>query len=121
MINLINRICNWNAARYEQKFDHNLAFRLLDEELNEFLEASKQNNKVEQVDALVDIIYVAIGALWKLGFNSCQIATAITIVCNSNDSKAIKKTPIHLKANIDKGEDYISPTKALTLLVKELN
>ena len=121
MINLINRICDWNAARYEQDFNHNLAFRLLNEELNEFMSASQQINRVEQVDALVDIIYVAIGALWKLGFNPEQIERAITIICDSNDSKVVKKTPNHLKANINKGKDYIPPTEALTLLVKELD
>ncbi len=121
MIRIIENICNWNAARYDQQFNHNLAFRLLDEELNEFVKASKSNNKVEQVDALVDIIYVAIGALWKMGFYPYQIERAINIICNSNDSKAIKKTPAHLKANINKGDNYIAPTEALTLLVKELN
>lgn len=65
---------NWNALRYEQKFDLSLTLDMIDEEMNEYNEAK---DLVEQVDALCDICFIAAGALWKLnlkfdlqGFNS---------------------------------------------------
>ena len=63
MLNLVERVGNWNAARYERRYDHNLAIKLIEEEFNEWLDAK---TPVEELDALCDIVYVAIGALWKL-------------------------------------------------------
>ena len=117
---LINKICNWNAARHKQEHDPILTTSLLIEEIEEFADASLQEDKVEQIDALVDIIYVAIGALWKLGLQPQQIFKAIDIVCISNDTKDIDKPKLGIKANRIKGINYIPPTERLTKLVREL-
>lgn len=103
----IKRIIDWNKARYAQEFNHELAYNLLHEELGEFLVASED---VDRLDALIDIVYVAIGAIWKLGLDEQQIRTAIHIVCSSNESKSVAKTASHIKANgTDKGPNYFKP------------
>ena len=106
-------MCKWNAKRYEQKIDFNLLATLLDEELDEFGVAYVDNVEVDQLDALIDIIYIAIGGMWKMGLNAEQIEAAIHVVCDSNDSKSAKKTPSHIKANIDKGAEFIPPEPRL--------
>ncbi len=122
MIHLIKSICDWNRDRYDQEFNGSLAHDLLSEEVDELYNACLlDNNDVEIVDALVDIIYVAIGALWKFGFNPDQIHRAIEIVCESNNSKTAAKTEAHIKANINKGDTYVAPTEGLKKLLKEID
>ena len=61
---VIKRIIDWNKARYIQKYDQALTEALLTEEVGELLDAITE---VDMLDALVDIYYVSVGALWKLG------------------------------------------------------
>lgn len=64
------RIINWNAKRYEQQFDYVLACRLLLEETEELFAAKSD---VERLDAIGDIVFVAVGVFWKLGFSNDKI------------------------------------------------
>lgn len=71
------RVANWNKARYEQQYDHKLSCALLAEELDEFFDAKTM---VDQLDAMCDTIYVALGIIWKLNsdietltYNSVQV------------------------------------------------
>lgn len=63
MLEIFNRVAKWNNARYEQEFDLALTVKLLREEHREWLEAT---TRVDQVHELCDVIYVAMGATWKL-------------------------------------------------------
>ena len=67
MIKVCNRVAGWNALRYEREYNHDLAMALLDEEFGETLEAKEQ---VDVLDGLCDLVYVALGVLWK-----CNIPT----------------------------------------------
>lgn len=67
---ITTRAIEWNKARYEQKFDFTLARDLLLEETDELFRAK---TTVDVLDASGDIIFVAIGVLWKLGFSDSQI------------------------------------------------
>ena len=42
----------------------------------------------------------------------------IKAICVSNDTKTIVKTEVGIKANISKGENYVSPTESLTDILK---
>lgn len=65
MNTIFPRVAAWNAARYPQEFSLTHTNRLLTEELFEALEAEE---KVNYIKELCDIIYVALGSLWKLNF-----------------------------------------------------
>lgn len=119
---VIRRIVNWNAVRYNQEYDHELTTDLIEEEYIELIKAKDPHNDVDKLDALVDLVFVSIGAIWKLGLNEQQIKKALLIVCDSNDSKSISplKTASHLKANIDKGKHFVPPEKRLQELLNEL-
>jgi hypothetical protein len=56
------RVISWNQKRYPQEYNHSLTLALLKEEFQEWLEAPTE---VDKLDALCDIVYVALGALWK--------------------------------------------------------
>ena len=63
MQNIYNRVAAWNSKRYNRDYNKELTISLLREEYEEWLNAS---NDVEKLDALCDITYVALGAIWKL-------------------------------------------------------
>lgn len=172
-----DRVCAWNAKRYEQVLNLQLAESLLSEEFDEWYEAETDVNRL---DALCDLVYVAMGVIWKakptdeesaraaelvfdlvenllnaeehlsplmyctpyivlMGENKCsalttahmviclscvemtsmgltheQIEEALLVVCDSNDSKSIKKTDPSVKANAgDKGPYFVAPEPRL--------
>lgn len=56
-------------------------------------------------------------ALDKCGYESAETMSAANIVCDSNDSKAVKKTASDVKANVDKGALFIAPEPRLQVIV----
>lgn len=61
---IVDKCIAWNEARYPQVYNKELATSLIREELNELREAQ---TVVDELDAIGDITFVAIGTLWKLG------------------------------------------------------
>lgn len=53
----------------------------------------------------------------KFGVN---VYAALEIVCDSNDTKAVKKTAANVKANIDKGATFVAPEPRLQALLDEV-
>ena len=64
-MNIFSRIISWNASRNNFNFNKKNEYDMLAEELKEFTEAISVE---EEIDALCDIIVVAVGALNKLGY-----------------------------------------------------
>jgi hypothetical protein len=83
IIEVLASIQEWNAARYDQVYNFELTSKLLKEEYDEYITAVNNNDIVDQADALADIIFVSVGALWKQG--QCNISALI-------DSLLIKVT-----------------------------
>lgn len=69
MINVYKRVAKWNSARYEQEYNYLLTQSLLVEEYHEWLQAPDQVNDLKE---LCDIIFVAMGGIWKLLDNDVQ-------------------------------------------------
>lgn len=67
MHNVYPRVISWNEKRYPQEYSHQLTLALLREEYREWLEALSE---VDKLDALCDLLYVSLGAIWK--FNGTQ-------------------------------------------------
>ena len=62
-------IVAFNDSRNLTNFDPINEYRMIEEELQEFIFAADNNNEYETVDALCDIIVVAAGGLHKLGYS----------------------------------------------------
>jgi len=114
---VVRRIVNWNFARYEQIMNVALTNELLKEEVREFNEAT---TPVDTLDALADIVYVAIGAMWKMGLSPGQIHDSLLAVCDANDTKSVSKTHHAVKANVDKGASFVPPEARLQEILDEL-
>lgn len=73
----MNNICEiyrnvsaWNAARYDQELNLDLAVNLLREEYEEYFDGTVA---VDKVDALGDISYVALGVCWKSDISEAML------------------------------------------------
>ena len=60
-------VIDFNSEQYA------MYLKLIDEEVGELHQAVLANNQVEQLDALIDILVVTIGAIHSAGFN-CESA-----------------------------------------------
>lgn len=65
----LKEIVKWNQERQLLTFDAMAQYAMLEEELHEFFTAYSNDDETEMVDALCDLIVVATGALYKLGYN----------------------------------------------------
>lgn len=82
------KACDQSVAEYnEQQFA--LYRKLIDEEVDELREAVAAEDRVEMVDALIDILVVTIGALHSMGADG---EGAWKEVMRSNFSKIDKET-----------------------------
>lgn len=63
MLELFNRVSAWNAARYDREYDAKLAHSLLSEEYYEWIDSTDEVNGAKE---LGDVVFVALGVLWKL-------------------------------------------------------
>lgn len=74
IIDVYKSVAAWNAARYEQQLNLELAVSLLREEYKEWKDAKVA---VEKLDALCDISYVALGVAWKCGGDIDALTTKL--------------------------------------------
>lgn len=143
MLEKIRKYCspvviNWNKQRYEQEFNSILTERLLKEEFKEYLDA---NNNTDRLDAIGDYVFVLLGAEWKNGnkpihpsfgykfvvekflheLNEDAIIACVLAVALSNDTKSIERVASAVKANKDKGLNYIGPEPLLGHIFHHLN
>jgi predicted HAD superfamily Cof-like phosphohydrolase len=83
-----------------------LLVRQLDEELLELQAGWEDTNIVNQVDALVDLIYFALGGLYKKGLSAKQIEHVFGLVHDANMTKGIGKVA---KRNVEGAIDAVKP------------
>lgn len=62
------RACDQSTTHFDQE-QYAMYLNLIKEEVAELNQAVADNNKVEQLDALIDILVVTIGAIHSAGFN----------------------------------------------------
>lgn len=105
----IQRAIDWNVAFWNKKWDidYDLEFAMLKEELEEFYNSIINSDRVESVDAIFDIIFVAIGTAHKMWMSIDDINYAWNEVCDSN----FTKLPIDKDDNgkIKKSENFFAP------------
>lgn len=104
MQTIFERVAHWNAQRYEQEYNNQLTFDLLLEEYEEWMEAVEE---VDRVDAICDMLYVAVGGLWKAGISSAEAARGVKNLTDTTegleDFTDIVAMLYRLKHNPNKG------------------
>ena len=105
-------IAELNNANFE------LLVRQLDEELLELQAGWEDTNIVNQVDALVDLIYFALGGLYKKGLSAKQIEHVFGLVHDTNMTKGVGKVA---KRHVEGAVDAVKPVdfRGPELAIKE--
>lgn len=85
--------------------------KALNEEKDEYAEAYASHDTVGQVDALLDSIYFALGALYKMGLSEQQIKACFDAVHQANMGKrAGVSTKRHVEVtDAVKPDEWVSP------------
>jgi predicted HAD superfamily Cof-like phosphohydrolase len=63
------RACDQTVDKFNE-LQYAMYIKLIDEEHQELLEATLSDDRVEQLDALIDILVVTIGAIHSAGFDA---------------------------------------------------
>ena len=63
------RACDQSVGEFNEK-QYSMYIKLIDEEHRELLEATLEEDRLEQLDALIDILVVTIGAIHSAGFDA---------------------------------------------------
>lgn len=116
------RACDQTVDKFnQQQFD--MYIKLIKEETDELLDAIDNNNSLEQLDALVDILVVTVGAIHSMGAdasgawnevmrtNFAKINSVTGKVVKREDGKVLKPTdwtPPDLEPFITKTNHYLS-------------
>jgi len=90
-VNPIQDIVKLNEKRYGLTFNPEKAVDKLKEELQEFKDAKLNNDSKEMVDALNDIIVIAIGEIRKAGYNpECTLNEVVKEISSRKQDPAQK-------------------------------
>ena len=82
----------------------------MEEEVHEFIEG---NSIVEQTDALIDLIYFALGTLVEMGVHPGVVPELFSIVHDANMKKYEQGVYKHDDTKVRKGKGWIHPTREL--------
>ena len=111
----IESTIEWNQTRGNtpDTFDISLEIAMLKEELNEFIEATTD---VDRFDALLDLKFVLIGTLSKMGLDANQIRRGYSAVLGANNTKSKSK---NAAGKITKPVNFIGPEAKLQAILDE--
>lgn len=107
-INSLNR----NEARH--------LIKCLDEEICEFEWAVNKGDVVDQVDALIDLVYFALGGLHKIGLDEDKVQRIFSVVHSKNMSKKkgnVEKRLIEGAADAVKPDNWEGPETLITAII----
>ena len=104
---LIQTIAEWNTDRNNTDYSKKLEYRMLLEEIDEYLGAKTM---VDQADGLADIIFVAVGSLFKLTGSVDKVEAIMDAVCTANNQKGKSKD---LDGKIKKPLGFVPPEEMI--------
>lgn len=116
----IKRTIEWNEARgnYTNTLDWNLEIDMLQEELNELKLAVEKSSNVDIFDALLDLKFVLIGSLGKMGLSNEDVINGYEFVLQKNETKSKTKD---LNGKITKPIGFVGPEKDLQKILESKN
>lgn len=109
----LQQTIDWNTVRGNtpDTLDLNLEYKMLQEELDEFVDAE---TRIDQFDALLDLTFVLVGTLGKLGITAHQISEGYDAVLAANNKKSREKNE---HGKITKPADFVGPEADLARIL----
>jgi len=93
----------------------------LNEEITELNDALKSDDVVTQVDSIIDLIYFAIGGLYRIGLNEQQIEGCFKAIHEANMGKVKGKKKGREEfgdtADASKPNDWVAPEERIKCLL----
>ena len=114
----IERTIEWNIIRGNTPgtLNYQLEIDMLQEELDEFKLAVSQGDRVAMFDALLDLDFVRIGTLGKMGISPLIQVEGYEAVLQANESKSSTKNAAGKITKPANWEQY-APEKELQLIL----
>ena len=114
----IERTIEWNIIRGNtpDTLNYQLEIDMLQEELDEFKLAVSQGDRVAMFDALLDLDFVRIGTLGKMGISPLIQVEGYEAVLQANESKSSTKNAAGKITKPADWEQYAPETKLQELL-----
>ena len=107
----VQEVQDWNETRDNLRYTSSLEYAMLDEELNEYMEAALTGDKVGSADALADILVVAVGGLYKLcDGDKYKFDDIMLAVTTANNTKSDTKDA---NGKITKPENFTGPEETI--------
>lgn len=75
------------------------------------------NSDLQRAVFLFSVVWYNVAALEWAGFDAETTLQAMSIVCDSNDSKTVERVASDVKANTNKGDNFIAPEPELQKIV----
>lgn len=99
----IAKIYEWNEEFWNKPWTYKteLEMIMLTEEFNETIKAMQEWNLVETIDWIVDIIFVAMGTLYKLWVPSTVVTQCFDSVIKSNFTKILSRKPCSFNSGMN--------------------
>ena len=99
--------------------EHTHLTMALQEELQEFNDAVIEGDVVGAVDAIIDMMYFAVGGLWKLGLTYEQVVKSMRAVHEANMQKRKGKVAKRYTGAADavKPENWVSPEARIAAIL----
>ncbi len=118
--NQIKRTIAWNEVRGNSTdtLDWNLEIDMLQEELNELKLAVEKSSNVDIFDALLDLKFVLIGSLGKMGLSYKDVINGYEFVLQKNETKSKTKDS---NGKITKPIGFVGPEKDLQKILESRN
>ena len=116
----IERTIEWNTIRGNtpDTLNYQLEIDMLQEELDEFKLAVSQGDRVAMFDALLDLDFVRIGTLGKMGIHPLAQVEGYEAVLQANESKSSTK---NAAGKITKPADFVGHEAKLQELLDRRN
>lgn len=116
----IKRTIAWNEVRGNSTdtLDWNLEIDMLQEELNELKLAVEKSSNVDIFDALLDLKFVLIGSLGKMGLSHEDVINGYEFVLQKNETKSKTKDS---NGKITKPIGFVGPEKDLQKILESKN
>lgn len=118
--NQIKRTIAWNEVRGNSTdtLDWNLEIDMLQEEINELKLAVEKSSNVDIFDALLDLKFVLIGSLGKMGLSHEDVINGYEFVLQKNETKSKTKDS---NGKITKPIGFVGPEKDLQKILESRN
>jgi len=87
-MDIFTQIATWNYVREHTQFNERLEYNMMDEELTEVLESTNDANLAKEI---ADVIFVAVGSLYKLAGSEDKAREIMQVVINHNNLKGLEK------------------------------